>query len=72
MRAQVRRDFPGRRHVETFPGTRVQAMREGVQLARRVARHVRALGHGLAQQPVRVFLGPALPGACSALSFPRS
>ena len=63
MRAQLRRDFQGRRKVETFPGTRVQAMREGVQLALRVARPVRALGQVLAQQPVRVFIGPARPRA---------
>jgi len=61
--AQVRIDFQGRRKVETFPGTRVQAMRDGVQVTLRVAREVRALGQVLAQQSVRVLVGAALPGA---------
>ena len=38
-------------------------MRDGVQLALRVARQVRPLGQVLAQQPVRVFIGPSLPRA---------
>ena len=57
----MRRDFQWRRKVETCPGARVQVMRDGVQLALRVARQVRALGPVLAQQPVRVVIGPALP-----------
>ena len=61
--AQVRIDFQGRGEVETFPRARVQAMGDGVQLALRVARQVRALGQVLAQQPVGVFVGAALPGA---------
>jgi len=61
--AQVRIDFQGRCKVETFPGARVQAMRDGVQLALRVSRQVRALGQVLAQQPVRVLIGPSLPRA---------
>ena len=61
--AQLRIDFQGRRKVETFPRARVQAMRDGVQLALRVARQVRALGQVLAQQPVRVFIGAPLPRA---------
>ena len=61
--AQLRIDFQGRRKVETFPGARVQAMRDGVQLALRVARQVRALGEVLAQQPVRVLIGASLPRA---------
>ena len=56
-------DFQGCGKVETFPRTRIQAMGDGVQLALRVARQVRALGQVLAQQPVRVFIGAALPGA---------
>ena len=63
MRAQLRVDFQGRGKVETFPRARVQAMRNGVQLALRVARQVRALGQVLAQQPVRVLIGAALPRA---------
>ena len=38
-------------------------MRDGVQQALGVARQVRALGQVLAQQAVRVLVGPALPGA---------
>ena len=61
--AQLRIDFQGRGEVETFPRACVQAMRDGVQLALRVARQVRPLGQVLAQQPVRVFIGPSLPRA---------
>jgi hypothetical protein len=35
-------------------------MGHGVQLALRAARQVRALGHGLAQQPIHVLVGAAL------------
>ena len=63
MRAQVRRDFQGCGTVETFPRARVQPMGDGVQLTLGVARQVRALGPVLAQQPARVFIGAALPGA---------
>ena len=61
--AQLRIDFQGRRKAQTFSWARVQAMRDGVQLALRVARQVRALGPVLAQQPVRVLIGAALPRA---------
>ena len=61
--AQVRRDFQGRSTVEAFSRARVQAMGDGVQLALRVPRQVRALGQVLAQQPVRVLIGAALPRA---------
>ena len=63
MRAQLRRDFQGRRKVETFSWARVEAMRDGVQLALRVPRQVGALRQILTQQPIGVFIGPALPGA---------
>ena len=59
----MRIDFQGRRKVETFPGARVEAMRDGVQLARRIPRQVRALRQILTQQPIRVFIRAALPGA---------
>ena len=49
MMAQVRIDFQGRGEIETFSWARVQAMSDGVQLALRVARQVRALGQVLAQ-----------------------
>ena len=63
MMAQVRIDFQGRGEVEAFSGSRVQAMRDGAQLALRVSRQVHPLGEVLAQQPVRVFIGAALPRA---------
>ena len=61
--AQLRIDFQGRGKVETFLRARVQPMGDGVQVPLGVARQVRALGQVLAQQPVRVFIGAALPGA---------
>ena len=60
---QVRIDFQGRGEVQALSRTRSEAMRNGIQLALRVARPVGSLGPVLAQQPVRVFIGPALPGA---------
>mgnify|MGYP001574683892 CR=1 FL=1 len=61
--AQVRKDFQGRGEVQTFSRARIQAMGDGVQLALRVPRQVRALRQVLAQQPVGVLLGAALPRA---------
>ena len=61
--AQLRIDFQGRGEVETLSRTRVQAMGDGVQLALRIARQVRPLGQVLPQQPIRVLVGPPLPGA---------
>ena len=63
MMAQLRRDFQGRRNVETFPRACVHAMRDGVQLALGIARQVRALGQVLAQEAMGVLVGAALPGA---------
>ena len=63
MMAQLRIDFQGRGNVETFPRARVQPMRDGVQLALCVARQVGALRQVLAQQPVGVLVGAALPRA---------
>ena len=60
---QVRRDFQGRGEVQTLSRARVQAMRDGVQFALRVARQVRPLGQVLAQQPIRILVGATLPGA---------
>jgi len=61
--AQLRVGFQGCGNVETFSWARAQPMRDGVQLALRVARQVRALGQVLAQQAICVFIGAALPGA---------
>ena len=56
-------DFQGRGEVQTLSRARVQPMRDGVQLALRVPRQVRALGQVLAQQAIRVFVGAPLPRA---------
>ena len=63
MSAEFRIDFQGRRKVQTFSGARVQPMGDGVQFALAVARQVRAFGHVLAQQAIRVLGGATLPGA---------
>ena len=60
---QLRIDFQWRSEVQTFSRARVQAMRDGVQRALRVARQVCALGQVLAQQAIRILVGAALPGA---------
>ena len=52
MRAQVRIDFQGSGNVEAFSRACVQAMRDGVQLALRVARQVGTLGQVSAQQSI--------------------
>ena len=59
----MRIDFQGRGKVEAFSRACVQAMGDGIQLALRVARQVHALRQVLAQQPIRVLVGAALPGA---------
>ena len=40
---QLRINFKGRGEVQTFSGARIEAMGDGVQLALRVLRQVRAL-----------------------------
>ncbi len=61
--AHVRIDFQGRRKIETFAGTRVQPIGDGVQPPLGGARQVGALRQVLAQQPIRVFIRAALPRA---------
>ena len=56
---QLRINFKGRGEVQTFSGARIEAMGDGVQLALRLLRQVRALRQVLAQQPVGVFVGAA-------------
>ena len=60
---QLRIDFQRRSKVQTFSWARVQAMGNDIQLALGVARQVRARGHILAQQAIRILVGAALPGA---------
>jgi hypothetical protein len=59
----VRIDFQGRGEVKTFSWARVPAMSNDIQLALRVPRQIGTLGQVLAQQPIGVFVGAALPGA---------
>ena len=63
MMAQLPINFQGRSEVEICSWARVQAMRNGIQLALRGARQVCALGQVLAQQAIRILVGAALPGA---------
>lgn len=49
--------------VEALSWARIQPMRDGVQLALRIARQIRALGQILTHQAIGVLVGPALPGA---------
>ena len=63
MMTQLYIDFQGRGEVQTFSRARVEAMRDGIQLTLCVPRQVRTLGQVLAQQPVGVLVGAALPRA---------
>jgi hypothetical protein len=72
MMAYVRIDFQRRRNVETFPWTRVQPIREGVQFPLGVDRRVRAFRQVLAQQTIGVFIGTALPGTMGSAKTTRS
>jgi len=60
--AQLRIDFQGRGEVETLPWAHVQPIGNGVQLPLGVGRQIRALRQVLAQQPVGILVGSALPG----------
>ena len=59
---QLCEDLQGRREVEALSWARIQPMGDGIQLTLRIARQVRALGQILAQQPIGILVGPALPG----------
>lgn len=63
MMAQLRIDFQWRRKGETFPWARVQPMRDGVQLQLGIAGQVCPFRQVLAQQPIGILIGAALPGA---------
>lgn len=56
-------DIQRRGEVWTCDRARVQAMGDGVQLARQVPSQVGAFGQILAQQPSGDVIGAALPGA---------
>ena len=62
MMTQLREDLQRCREVEALSWARIQAMRDGIQLALRVARQIRALGQVLAQQTIGILIGAALPG----------
>ena len=63
MMTPLREHLQRRGEVEALAWARIQPMRNGVELARGVARQIRALGQVLAQQAMGVLSGPALPGA---------
>ena len=63
MMTQRREDLQGRGEVEARSWARIQPMGDGVQLALRIARQIGALRQILAHQAIRVFIGPAWPGA---------
>ena len=60
---QLRKDLQWGGPVQTFSGARVQSLGNGVQLALRVGRQVRALGQILTEQAIGIFIRPALPRA---------
>ena len=55
--------LPGASQSRDIFVARVEAMRDGVQLVLRVPRQVGALRQILTQEPIGVFIGPALPAA---------
>ena len=63
MMTQLCEHLERRGEVEALAWARIQPMRNGVQLALRITRQIRALGQVLAQQAIRVLIGPTLPGA---------
>ena len=63
MMTQLCERLQRRGEVEALSWARIQPMRDGVQLALRIARQIRALEQILAQQAIGVLVGPALPGA---------
>ena len=60
---QVRKHLQGGCPVQTFSWSGVQPPGNGIQLALRVGREVRALGQILAEQAIGIFIGPPLPRA---------
>ena len=60
---QLREHLQGRGKVQPRSRARIQPMCDGFQLALCIARQIRALGQVLAQQPIGVLIGAALPGA---------
>lgn len=53
---QLREHLQGHRPVQTFSGSGVQPLSDGIELALRVAGQVRALGQILAQQAIGIFI----------------
>jgi len=56
-------DGKGRFPAERFSRPGIERKRDGVKLFLRIDRQVRAFGHVLAQQAIRVLVRPALPRA---------
>ena len=63
MIRQLRQYLQWHGPVETFSRSGIEAMGDGVHLALGVARQVGALGQVLAQQPIGVLVGAAVPRA---------
>ncbi len=63
MMTQLCEGLQRRDEVEAIYWAHIQPMRDGVQLALRIARQMRALGQILAPQAIGVLVGPALPRA---------
>ena len=66
MMTQLFEDLQWRGEVQALSWTPIDPMCNGVELALRVFRQIRALGHVLAQQPVGVFVRAALQGLCGS------
>ena len=58
---ELGKDLQRRLPVQAFSGARVQALGGRVQFVLGVARQIDPLGEVLAQQPIGIFIGPALP-----------
>ena len=59
---EVSKNFQRRLPVQAFSGARVEFLGNGIQFALGVARQIRSLGEVLAQQPIGILIGSALPG----------
>ena len=60
---QWRKDLQGRGPLETFSGSGIQPMGNGIQFALSITRQVRAFWQRLAKQPMGVLVCPPLPRA---------
>src|SRR5690606_37849977 len=63
MMTQLRKNLQGRGPIETFSGSSIQPMGDGIQFALSIARQVGAFWQILAKQPIGVLGCPPLPRA---------